>query len=239
MAEFAGTEVRAAGTSEVVSASDTKATTESRWAAGPLSGTTNVTYDYDGAAKFQLTLDPLALATPLTSLQLRIHLKAAEAPFLHTVTDLLRSHFSGRVPDGTSGEVWNSSGVYRFQLPAPFVPYVWVGGAERGIAVFADNDQGWIAAEPAFQLLRNGTTLTLVANIVSANSPNTTKSGGATWTQPRTIVIGMMATPAKPQPAAPMPSPRSWWPGEAGGAPAPGQLAMTMTGACYYQGSQM
>ena len=31
---------------------------ESRWQAGPLSGTTHATYDYDGCAKVRLTLDP-------------------------------------------------------------------------------------------------------------------------------------------------------------------------------------
>ena len=97
---------------------------------------------------------------------------------------------------------------------------------------------GWIAAEPAIELLRNGTTLTMQLNLVSRNSAAVREGGGATWSTPRTIVLGMMATPAKPQPTTPAASPRSWWPGQPGGGPASGQLAMTMLGAAFYWGSQ-
>jgi hypothetical protein len=219
----------------VVSLSPTAAKTHSGWKAGALAGTTNVSYDYDGAAKVTLQLQPLAIA--MTSLSLRLHLRDEEAPFVHAVTDLIRSHFAGRIPKG-AGQVWNSTGIYRFQLPGPLVPYVWVGGAERGLAIFADNDAGWIPAEPAIELLRNGTTLTMQVNLVSNNSATVCEGGGATWESPRTIVLGMMATPAKPQPTTPAASPRSWWPGQPGGGPGPNQLALTMLGAAQYWGSQ-
>jgi hypothetical protein len=241
VAEFASGETHTAtarpgGSSVVVAASATSVQTNSSWTAGALSGHTHATYDYDGCVKLRLVLEPLA--KPLLSLTLRVPLKNGEAPFMHTVTDLLRSHFAGRIPAG-AGEVYNTTAVYRFELPGPAVPYLWAGGAERGIALFSDNDRGWIPAEPAYQFLRSGDSnqLTIVANLVSPNSERV-RGSGVSWDQQREIVLGMMATPAKPQPASPMASARSWWPGEAGGSVAPGQLAMTMTGADFYQGAQ-
>ena len=79
-----------------------------------------------------------------------------DAFLTHTVTDQIRIHYAGTIPEG-EGEVYTTVGASRYQLPAPFVPYIYVGGAERGIAFFADSDRDWIAAEPAYQLLRNST----------------------------------------------------------------------------------
>ena len=73
---------------------------------------------------------------------------------MHTVTDYTRMHYAGSIPKG-EGEVYNTTAVNRYQLPPPYVPYIYAGGAERGVAVFSSNDAGWIAADPAYQLLRN------------------------------------------------------------------------------------
>ena len=55
----------------------------------------------------------------------------------------IREHYAGKIPGGT-GKVWDSGNIPRDQLPAPFVPYIWVGGPERGICWFADNTKDWI-----------------------------------------------------------------------------------------------
>ena len=136
--------------------------TQSKWTAGALSGSLQTSVDPDGCTRVDLTLDKSA--TPVTELTLRIPLKLEEAPFMHAVTDLLRFHYAGRVPAG-EGEVYNTTSIARYQLPGPLVPYIWVGGAARGIAFFTDNVQDWVAADPAYQLLRDTAvgTLTLGA----------------------------------------------------------------------------
>jgi len=102
--------------------------------------------------------------------------------------------------------------------------------------MFSDNDQGWISAEPAYQLFRDqhAGTLTLVANLVSPNH-KTAGAGAGAW--PRNITFGLMASPAKPQPTTPKRSPRSWWPGVVGDQ-TDEQLRFSMLGADYYWGGQ-
>ena len=68
----------------------------------------------------------------------------SEAFVMHTVTDQIREHFAGAIPAG-EGEVWNSSAVARYKLPGPYLPYIFVGGSPRGLALFSDNDQGCAA----------------------------------------------------------------------------------------------
>jgi hypothetical protein len=221
----------ATGSVQVTKATPTKVHTASEWSAGALSGSLQTTVDPDGCTRLDLTLDKCA--TPISELTLRIPLKLEEAPFMHAVTDLLRFHYAGRVPAG-EGEVYNTTSIARYQLPGPLVPYIWVGGAARGVAFFTDNVQDWIAADPAYQLLRDSTagTLTLVVNLIS---PHAVPAGGVTLSRQRKITFGLMASPAKPQAVAPVGSPRDWW--LVGGA-TESQVALEFLGADYYWGSQ-
>lgn len=233
VARIGGKRVAAAATVtgpvKVTKATPTVVETRSEWAAGGLSGSLQTHYDPDGCMKVELTLHKTS--TPISELTLQIPLKLEEAPFMHAVTDLLRFHYAGRVPAG-EGEVYNTTGIARcapavrghskqqhadatqyarrYQLPGPFVPYIWVGGAARGIAFFADSDQDWISAAPAYQLRRDtaAETLTLVVNLIS---PNAVPVGGVTLARQRNITFGIMTSPAKPQAAAPLASPRDWW----------------------------
>lgn len=216
---------------KVTKATKTAVETSGGWTAGPLSGSISTHYDPDGCMRVELSLD--TSETPITELTLRIPVKLEEAPFLHAVTDLLRQHYAGRIPAG-EGEVYNTTGITRYQLPGPFVPYIWVGGAARGIAFFADNDKDWLPAAPAYQLIRDSAagTVTLVVNLISSNA---VPAGGAVLNRPRHITFGLMASPAKPQAAAPLDSPRQWW--LVGGA-SESQVSLEFLGADYYWGSQ-
>ena len=110
------------------------------WRAGPVTGRTNTVYDYDGCVR--VTIQLLPTKSPIRSLALRVPLRMSptEATLMHTVTDQTRIHYAGSIPTG-DGEVYNTTNISRYQLPAPFVPYVYAGGAERGVAVFADSDR--------------------------------------------------------------------------------------------------
>ena len=81
----------------------------------------------------------------------------------------------------------------RWQLPGPFVPYIWLGGAERGVCWFAENDRDWSLdpKRPTLEIHRQGETTSLVVRFVTKP---------VTWTRPHRIKFGLMATPAKPMP---------------------------------------
>ena len=170
------------------------------WKAGGLEGTTDFAYDYDGYTEFTLALAPTA--AEIDRVQLVIPLKASEAWLLHPVTTLLRHHYAGRVPAGT-GKVWDSANLPGGKMLGTFVPYVFVGGPERGICFAADNDRDWISDPnvPACEIDRDGETVNLRLNLVAR--PHR-------LTRPRTIRFALQATPAKPMPTEPV-SWRRWW----------------------------
>lgn len=224
------------------------------WSAGAVRGRTEFDVDYDGMTKVTLHLDSTdahrVKAGRLESMQLVIPMRSEEAWLLHPVTDLLRFHYAGRIPNGkgaiwdyggkrqevrytesgepgADGKVWDSRHVGRWKLPAPFVPYIWLGGPERGIAWFAENDRDWSLdpSQPALEIRRNGGATSLVVRLIT--SP-------VALGRPRTLVFGLMTTPAKPMPERPVHF-RRWWPGPPGEAKDVAGLGFM--GACYYWGA--
>ncbi|MCL1920514.1 MAG: DUF6067 family protein [Kiritimatiellaeota bacterium] len=217
------------------------------WTLGALRGRTEFAFDYDGMVRVTLHIDP----SPATveSLSLVIPLRTDEASLMHPVTDLLRFHYAGRIPDG-AGElwhydgsryavaytnsaspdcVWESSHVGRDKLPPPFVPYIWVGGPERGICWFAENakDCSLDPQKPMMEIRRRGGVTSL--HIHFFNRP-------AALGRARAITFGLMATPAKPMPEEPL-NFRRWFPSHEIAADAPGTLPFGWMGACYYWGA--
>jgi hypothetical protein len=174
------------------------------WTAGALTGTTRFTYDYDGMQTITLELAPTEIE--VERVQLVIPLKAAEAWLMHPVTTTLRHHFAGRIPvlpkGSTAGKVWDSSKVPA-RLNGNFVPYIYMGGPERGLCFAADNDRDWITDGnvPMMGIEREGETVLLRLNLVAKPSR---------LTRTRTLTFALQATPAKPMPEAPY-NWRRWW----------------------------
>jgi hypothetical protein len=222
---------------------------QSSWAAGPVQGRTDFEFDYDGMAKLSVRLAPAAVT--VDSMQLVIPMKTAETWLMHPVTDHLRFHYAGRIPNGkgqlwdyggklrevrytetgepdADGRVWDSRHVGRLRLPAPFVPYIWLGGPERGICWFAENDRDWSLdpEKPMLEIRRQGETTMLIVRLVTKP---------VALARPRTLVFGLMATPAKPMPETPA-NFRRWWTG----LPTENTKDVVATGfmgACYYWGA--
>ena len=222
---------------------------EAAWTLGPLGGQTAFAFDYDGMTKITLRLDPpQGAAAALDALSLVIPLRTEEAGLMHPVTDLLRFHYAGRIPDrantlwqydGTRYAaaytnsaspdcVWESSKVGRDKLPAPFVPYIWVGGPERGICWFAENTKDWSLApgKPMMEIRRRDGVTALHIHFFTRP---------AAVARARTLTFGLMATPAKPMPEQPF-SFRRWFPSHEIVA-APDTLPFGWMGACYYWGA--
>lgn len=219
------------------------------WSAGPLRGETEFAFEYDGLAKISLHLE--AAPEAVDGLRLVIPMRTDEAWLMHPVTDLLRFHYAGRIPDGAGtlwdyggktnavrytesgrpgadGKVWDSRFVGRHKLPAPFVPYLWLGGTERGLCWFAENDRDWNLdpQRPALEIRRQGEATSLVVHLFSRPTA---------LTRPRTLTFGLMATPAKPMPEAPV-NFRRWFPG----SPVTNTEKVVnfgFMGACYYWGA--
>ena len=163
----------------------------SQWKAGDLKGRTEFEYDYDGMMKVILTLSAKN-PVKIDQFSLRIPLKEPNIPLMHEVCDSMRSTYAGRIPEGR-GIVWKSADASRNFLSGTFVPYVWMGGPERGICWFAESDENWSNDDKksALTIERDGDVIYL--NIYFINK-KTVLTGS------RKIVFGLQATPVKPQP---------------------------------------
>lgn len=222
---------------------------QAAWHAGPVRGRTEFEFEYDGLMRIVLGLEPGTVS--IDAMQLVIPLKSSEAWLMHPVTDLLRHHYAGVIPNGSGrlweyggarhdvrytetgrpdpdGKVWDSRHVARWQLPGPFVPYIWLGGPERGICWFAENDRDWSLdpEQPTLEIRRRGATTELLVKFVTRPFA---------LTRPRTIAFGLMATPAKPMPEQPV-NFRRWWAGSMS-ADTTNTAHFNFMGACYYWGA--
>jgi hypothetical protein len=157
---------------------------------------TRSSVEIDGCTKVEMTLRPGSKPAAIKRLWIEIALRDAEVPLMHTIGDGLRSNYSGAVPTG-QGVVWDGTKAHRDEhWRNAFVPYVWLGGPERGLALFAENDRGWVTEKgrsklPTHEIERRGDRLILRAYLV--NRP-------ITLTEARQLVFGLQASPTKPLP---------------------------------------
>ena len=168
-------------------------------------------WDVDGVMDWKLTLkpghyEPFALEIPL---------KGAEARLMHCCVDGLRDNYAGAVPSG-QGRVWDSTKQgARISLIGNYLPYIWVGGTLRGVAVFGENDRGWTldGKVPCQEIIREADgTVVVRLNLVQR---------AVDLKEPQTIRIGFQATPVKPMA-------KNWRAKPIG----------RMVGACWYWGGQ-
>ena len=189
-ATVGGKVIAAQGRADLISQKPTQAVANAQWQAGALQGSTRSEWDYDGAVRLTMTLQPPS--APVEKLTLTIPLDDKSAPLMHAIS-FGTSSTSSVVPQG-QGVVWDSTKANNNQFIGPFVPYVWLGEQERGLAVFADNDAGWITddVQPSQKIVRRADgTLELQLELIQKASQ---------WKQPRQITLGFQATPTKPMP---------------------------------------
>lgn len=74
-----------------------------------------------------------------------------------------------------------------------FVPYIWVGGGERGVAWLGENPPGHLLDESGIvqRLERSGSTLLLRVELLNKPAIDSTS---------RRIVLGVQASPTRPMP---------------------------------------
>jgi len=96
--------------------------------------TVTMTADCDGFCWYEIRLEPKG-PTKLSLLALEIPRIAKTARYLHTA-NYTWSNVSGGLAE--LGGKWSGG----------FVPYVWLGDEERGLALCAESDQGWRLSNP-------------------------------------------------------------------------------------------
>ena len=156
-------------------------------------------YDVDGLMEWRLRLapghyEPFDLVVPI---------RPEVGRLMNACVDNIRCNYCGIIPPG-KGSVWNGKmATGRSGLLGDYVPYIWIGGPLRGIAVFGENDRGWVTAfntkkdpkddpslPPCQEIVRERDgTVTLVLHLVQRECD---------IAEERTIRIGFQATPVKP-----------------------------------------
>ena len=151
-------------------------------------------WDVDGVMVWRLELAPGRYG----KLRLEIPLKSERAKLFHACEYKLRHNIAGSVPEGR-GLVWDSSQLAsKNGIIGDYRPYVWIGGPLRGLAVFGENDKGWIVNQSTNEkkaihcqeIYRDADgTVRLVLNLIQKSCQ---------VSEPRVIRIGFQATPTKP-----------------------------------------
>ncbi|MBM4030404.1 MAG: hypothetical protein FJ291_01295 [Planctomycetes bacterium] len=185
-----------------------------------------VTDEYDMDGMMKVTFEPeLAGDEPFDRLDLVIPLRDDVAKLMHVCGDGLRFNYAGEVPKG-EGVVWDSRKASRLEIAGTFIPYIWLGDEERGIAWFADSDKGWYLDDrkPALELIRRKGVVELRVHFI-------TKKTALYAGKKPAIVFGLQATPTKPMMAKP-----SWRRINSLVGKAPDFLRYHTLGATYYWG---
>ena len=178
--------------------SDHKVVAQATATAGALTWGAVSTYDYDGFMWVRATLNTEREVT-VDRLTLRIPMKAAECTLMHACADRIRKNKAGLIPDG-SGQVWDSGNVEKYRLSGEriirteLIPYLWLGGEQRGICWLADNSLGFSLKDgtAAVRVLRPDPE-TVLAEIDLINQPTVIDGE-------RFLEFGLQATPVKPLP---------------------------------------
>jgi len=155
------------------------------------------TFDYDGMMWVKMSLNS-PNKTTVNRMTINIPMKAEQCDLMHVFADRIRSNPTGSIPKG-QGEVWNSKSVpKRFLsgkrlIASEFIPYMWIGGAARGICWFADSGKYFTLEDsvPTIRLKRPDNN-TVLAEIDLINKT-------VTLTGERNFEFGLQATPVKPQ----------------------------------------
>ena len=143
------------------------------------------TLEYDGCIKISLELTPRR-ALALDDLTFEIPLRAEVAKYLHTC----RADWANAQSHAIPGDGWKCK----------FMPYLWVGDEDRGLAWFTETDELFRNQDPnaVLEIAPEGQRTVVRVHII--DTPAELK-------EPLKFVFGLQPTPVKPVPAK---KPRVW-----------------------------
>lgn len=208
----------------LVEAKPNRVTTVGGWKAGPLTAAVRSEYDYDGMMRVVLSLRQAPTPdTTVDRVTLVVPLRNGLVRYMHACGDGLRHNYAGKVPVG-EGVVWDSSHGNKLNLVGTFYPYLYLGGAVRGIAWFADNDRDWVLDDttPTVEVVRKDDVVELRVHMVTK---------ATRLVREHRLEFGLQATPVKPMPE----QPTNWrkWQCD---RKLPGCFAFSILGSTYYWG---
>jgi hypothetical protein len=165
------------GQAKLVSNTGDRATWEWVGESADVRTTSKLTADCDGFCAYEIRLEPRR-PLPLRSLALEIPRVAATARYVHTA-NFSWSNVSQGLPE--LGGKWAGA----------FVPYVWLGDEERGLAWCAESNEGWELSHPerALVVQTGGDVVTFRANFLDHEQ---------TVSTPLVLRFAFQASPVKP-----------------------------------------
>ncbi len=182
----------------------------------------DVNVEEDGCAIIRMQMSAGDKSVRINKMWIEIPLKDTEARLFHfTAANAMRLNYGGSTPRGhnirwdleTQGwrpslwsslpgpddpVVWDSTRTKlwhneNYGERRPFVPYIHLGGVERGLAWFGETDRGYVVDyKQPVQVLRREPGR-IILDIYLVQRPLTFAEGGQ-----RTIVFGLQASPTKP-----------------------------------------
>ena len=137
-----------------------------------------MTGDCDGYCWYDVALTPKE-PVELSSLRLEIPRRTESARYIHAASFQWGGQLSSGLPE--YGGKWNQK----------FMPYVWLGDEDRGLAWCCESAEGWRLNEPtnALQVRTDGDTVLFTTTFLDHK---------ATISSPIHIRFGLQATPVKP-----------------------------------------
>jgi len=163
-----------------IAKSPAKAVWQYRGAAGRVKLHARVEVEFDGMMRVDLRIGPKGAA--LDDLMLEIPVKAENAKYIHYSA----VNWGGSDARGTGGDTW--------EWHSRFMPYVWLGDEERGLAWFAESDEGWRLRDPdrAVTVEKADGVATLRVHFIDMPT---------VLAHPLSLTFGFQATPVRPVPA--------------------------------------
>jgi hypothetical protein len=136
--------------------------------------------EFDGMIRVDLRIGPRG--STLDDLMLEIPIKAEHTKYIH----YSGVNWGGSDARGTGGETW--------QWQSRFMPYVWLGDEERGLAWFAESDDGWQLSDPNRAIAVDKAKGVATLRVRFLDRPTRLE-------HPVSLTFGLQATPVKPVPA--------------------------------------
>lgn len=193
----------------VVEKSATRAVFVTESTQGPAVATVKTIVESDGMIRFVADIRA-DQALPFQDIRVRLPLDDGHFRYLHYVAETKTKCDTQALPEG-EGIIWGSRDVQRLFIDSKlerksdidgfkqnanvvnsFVPLIWIGDADGGIAWFAESDEGWQDApgRSIVELTRTGGILELRVNFIS----------GMALRDSAHLDFGLQVTPVKPLP---------------------------------------
>ena len=169
-----------AGQAEFTAATPAKATWRWRGSSAGVRLDCRAQVEYDGMIRVDARIG--SKGTGLDDLVLEIPVRAQNARYIHY------SAVNWGVSDAhaTGGDEWH--------WHSRFMPFVWLGDEERGLAWFAESDEGWQPSDSERAITLDKADGAAVLRLHLLDKP-------IALDRPLSFTIGLQATPVKPVPA--------------------------------------